>query len=149
MKIRMETVERLAILLFPKNHHRQEWMWQTKDNITRVTLWGAEHVQDNTIFAMVKEKLGLGPKYYWIVESRTSFFSDRLFYLSSVLPWKKFCIKPQGLTTLQGPFLRESRKRWLWKYWETKSHPMKCLASVLEVPITGAIVLMLFVILFR
>ena len=110
LKVRKETVERLAIKLFPKYRHRQEWMWQSRDNITRVTLWGQEHVRDNTILAMVKEKLGLGPKYYWIVGSRTLFFSDRLFYISSVLPWNKFCIKPQGLTTLQGPFLNESRK---------------------------------------
>ena len=72
LKVRMETVEHLAILLFPKNRHHQEWMWQTRDNITRVTLWGAGHVRDNTIFAMIKEKLGLGPKYYWIVGDRKS-----------------------------------------------------------------------------
>ena len=110
LKVCEETVERLANLLFPKYRHHQEWMWQTRHNITRVTLWGKELVQDNTILAMIKEKLGLGPKYYWIVGSRASFFSDRLFYLSSILPWKKFCIRPEGLITLQGPFLSESRE---------------------------------------
>ena len=76
----------------------------------RVILWGHKNIRDNTILAMVKEKLGLGPKYYWIIGFQALFFSDRLFYVSSVLPWKKFCIKPQGLTTLQGPFLSESRR---------------------------------------
>ena len=125
LKVCMEIVGRLAILLFPQDRHHQKWMWQTRDEVTRVTLWGRKHIRDNVILAMTKEKLGLGPKYYWIMGTQASFCSNRLFYVSSVLPWKKFCIEPPGVTTLKGPFLNESRREMAMEMMRNKIPPQE------------------------
>ena len=110
LAIRKETMERLAVLLFPWDRNLQAYMWQTRGDITITTLWGHENMQTNATFAMIKEKLGLGPKYYWIIGSQSPIFSQRLFCLSRMLPWEKFCITPETVVTLNGPFLQESRK---------------------------------------
>ena len=67
---------------------------KTWRNITRVTLWGRDHFRNNIRLAMVKEALGLGPRYYGILRTSHPGFSERLFLLAQFLPHQKFYLYP-------------------------------------------------------
>lgn len=82
--------------------------WRTVMGITRVWLWSDRNLRENVIFAMVRERLGIGSYFYGIVHQRSRRFSMRAFLLMRYLPRDRFYISPPG-STLGGPF---RRRRW-------------------------------------
>ena len=91
LEVRSATPDRIIEIYFPRDGWDQTYLWQTKEDVMRVTLWGKEHLKKNVIIAMVREKLGLGPKTYWIVNSRspdfvTALLSQQCASVEEVLP---------------------------------------------------------------
>ena len=65
LEVRQSIVDRLAKALFDDGMGDQEW--PTKREIARCVLFGEHRIWKNAILCMVKEKLGLGPKYYQFI----------------------------------------------------------------------------------
>lgn len=105
LHVRLATVERFTHCVFPEGPFisKRYNMWPTWGCITRIGFWGEKHVSKNVKVAMLKEKLGLGPKYYWIVRLESPRFASRIFWLMRMLPREKFCVVPGG-ALLGGPF---------------------------------------------
>lgn len=96
-------IERYKQLLFPESGSSVgQTVWKTWRNITRVTLWGREHFCNNVRLAMVKEALGLGPRWYCVMHTFDPIFSGRVFLLVHFLPHPKICVYPFFGITLGG-----------------------------------------------
>ena len=80
--VRRAFLERYKQYFFPQlGSCNAQTMWKTWKNITRVTIWGREHFQNNVRLAMVTEALGLGPKYYCVMRKNVPRFSEQVFLL--------------------------------------------------------------------
>ena len=54
----------VACSIFPKEGMtRVQTKWITRQNVTRVILYGQQHVLNNLRLAMVKEAMGIGPAH--------------------------------------------------------------------------------------
>ena len=92
-------------LIFPnEGMSGAQTKWITRQNVTRVTIWGHTHLLNNIRLAMIRETLGLGPKYYCIIHSTSPNFASKVLLLMNYLPEEKMSIRPFG-TRLRGPFL--------------------------------------------
>ena len=110
---RVAAVKRVAAKYFPatSQHRLYQNMWPTRDKVTQVGLWGDENLKNNLMVAMFKEKLGLGPNHYQIVRTMAKRFEKKLFCITRLLPWEKFCLMPSANLPLGGPFLRSEAGR--------------------------------------
>ena len=107
---RRQFVAKLSYCIFPRQGSTgAQVKWVLKDPITRVTVWGHKHFLNNLRLAMVKESLGVGPKYYCIIRSTAENFAQKVFLMTRYLPHQKFTIRPYG-PPLEGPFLRPERR---------------------------------------
>ena len=87
----------------------------TRRRITQVELYTEELVMKNVKVAMFKEKLGLGPKYYYInLLAPLPTYYSRLVFLTGLLPSEKFIISPPGMEVL-GRFFNTTQDRQLSK----------------------------------
>ena len=86
-------------------------MWRSHCNIVRVTLWGRDHFRNNVRAAMVREALGLGPQYYYIMRSYHPSFAERVFLLIQFLPHSKMYLYPHFGLPLRGPFEQNPHTR--------------------------------------
>ena len=92
-------------VLFPESGSSVgQTVWKTWRNITRVTPWGRDHFRNNIRLAMVKEALGLGPRFYCILRTSHPGFSQRLLLLAQFLPHQKFYLYPHFGLPPRGPF---------------------------------------------
>ena len=91
----------LAKALFDDGMGDQEW--PTKREITRCVLFGERRIWKNAILCMVKEQLGLGPKYYQFA-AMDIFAMAHIQCLIRMLPHKKFV---QELDILRSPVCRQ------------------------------------------
>ena len=74
-----------------------------------VNLRNRENVLSNLKLAMLKEIVGLGPQYYYVIHSYNLDFEPLLMLVLHYLPKDKFCIYPKD-ESLRGPFLYEPWK---------------------------------------
>ena len=102
LEVRQWAVHRLAKALFDDGMGDQEW--PTKWEITRCVLFGERQIWKNAILCMVKEQLGLGPKYYQIITAMDIFAMSRIQYLIRMLSHEKFVPK---LDILRSPLRRQ------------------------------------------
>lgn len=103
--VREGFINRYKDLLFPQQGiSTLQNPWRTYRGITRVTMWGREHFRNNIRLAMVKEALGLGPRFYWIERALMHGFSERLFLLAQFIPYRKMYLAPHFGLSLTGPF---------------------------------------------
>lgn len=106
-ELREELVSRLTAAWFPENS--EQHVWKTIGTVTKVILWSGEYLRSNIALAWVKEKLGLGPNFYWIERIPSMKFADKVFDLSEELPHWKFCIVPRNPGPLRGKFRHQKR----------------------------------------
>ena len=104
---RRSFLDRYQRCLFPaQGTSVGQTIWKRYRNVTRVTLWGRDHFQNNIHLVMVAEALGLGPRFYCVVSINTQAFSKRLFLLLQFLPHHKISLYPHLGLRLRGPFNR-------------------------------------------
>ena len=97
------TIRRITTSLFPVDSSggAPRGLWLTRRRITQVELYTEELVMKNVKVAMFKEKLGLGPKFYYInLLAPLPTYYSRLFCLTGLLPSEKFIISPPGMKVL-------------------------------------------------
>ena len=78
--------------------------WTTPNQVIFVNLRNQENVLSNLKLAMLKELVGLGPHYYYVIKYYNFDFESLLMFVLHYLPKDKFCIYPEE-ETLEGPFL--------------------------------------------
>lgn len=109
LEVRLAAVDRAARMYFPEEPglYLFKDMWETHGNITWVSLRNNSPIGINANLAMMKEKLNLGPKYYWIISKQMPglYFYNRLFCLMRMLPREKFCFMPKREISPSGLFL--------------------------------------------
>ena len=88
LEVRQSTVDRLAKALFDDGMGDQEW--PTKREIIRCVLFGEHQIWKNAILCMVKEQLGLGPKYYQFIATMDIHAMARIQCLIRMLLHEKF-----------------------------------------------------------
>ena len=76
----------------PVNPRWQHTQWITHNDITYVTTWGEDHLQNNLKVALMKEMLGLGPCHYCILDNGLPELDTRILLLLYHLPPSKLCI---------------------------------------------------------
>ena len=109
--VRRDFVARYERYLFPQlGTSTAQTKWWTFQNITRVTLWGHDHFQNNVRLFMVMEALDLGPTFYSVMRIFNPGFSERLFLLIQFLPHQKIYVYPYFGSPFRGPF---DRSVWL------------------------------------
>lgn len=65
-------MEKYGRLLFPSlETFTAQAKWWIFQNVTRVTLWGHDHFQNNVRLFMVMEALELGPSDYSVMKAPT------------------------------------------------------------------------------
>ena len=101
LEVRQSTVDRLAKALFDDGMGDREW--PTKQEITRCVLFGERRIWKNAILCMVKEQLGLGPKYYQFIATMDIHAMARIQCLIRMLPHEKFVPK---LDILRSPLCK-------------------------------------------
>ena len=69
-----------------------------------VNLRNRENVLSNLKLAMLKEFVGLGPQYYYVIKSYNLDFESLLMLVLHYLPKEKFCIYPEN-DSFREPFL--------------------------------------------
>ena len=74
------------------------------NQVTFVNLRNRENVLSNLKLAMLKELVGLGPRYCCVVKSYNLDFESLLMLVLHYLPKEKFCIYPKN-ESLREPFL--------------------------------------------
>ena len=105
-------VERYELRLFPHpGTSIAQTKWRTYRNVVRVTLWGRDHFRNNVRLAMVREAMGLGPRYYCIIRTLYPAFSERVFLLLQFLPHQKMYLYPHFGLPLRGPFNQSPHTR--------------------------------------
>ena len=63
-------MDRYEQILFPHpGTSTAQTKWKAYRGILRVTLWGRDHFRNNVRLAMVREAMGLGPRYYCIIRT--------------------------------------------------------------------------------
>ena len=103
LAVRKATIQRITTSLFPidSSDGAPRGLWLTKRWITQVELYTEELVTKKVKVVMFKEKLGLGPKYYYIkLLAPLPTYYSRLFCLTGLLPSETFIISPPGLKVL-------------------------------------------------
>ena len=88
---RQSIVDRLAKALFDDGMGDREW--PTRREITRCVLFGERQIQKNAILCMVKEQLGLGPKYHQFIATMDIHAMACIQCLIRMLPHEKFVPK--------------------------------------------------------
>ena len=78
--------------------------WTTMNQVIFVNLRNRENVLSNLKLAMLKETVGLGPQYYYVIRSYNLDFESILMLILHYLPKDKFCIYPED-ESFRGPFL--------------------------------------------
>ena len=91
LEVRQSTVDQLAKALFNDGMGDREW--PTKWEITRCVLFRKRRIQKNAILCMVKEQLGLGPKYYQFIAAMDIHAMAHIQCLIRMLPHEKFVPK--------------------------------------------------------
>ena len=106
LAIRTATVEKVVDTFFSigTSTGGLEHLWVTRRNITRIILEDGEFLKNNVVVAMYKERLGLGPKYYYVEVSGRTRDHNRLFCLTKFLPQEKFIIVGHQVPCLKGLF---------------------------------------------
>ena len=102
LEVRQSTADRLSKALFDDGMGDREW--PTRREITRCVLIGERQIRKNAILCMVKEQLGLGPKYYQFIAVMDIFAMARIQCLIRMLPHEKFV--PE-LDTIRIPLRRQ------------------------------------------
>ena len=83
--------------------------WMTMNQVIFVNLRNRENVLSNLKLVMLKEIVGLGPQYYFVIHSFNLDFESFLMLVLHYLPKDKFCIYSEN-ESLRGPFLYEPWK---------------------------------------
>ena len=83
--------------------------WAAMNQVSFVNLRNRENVLSNLKLAMLKEIVGLGPQYYYVIHSYNLDFESFFILILHYLPKDKFCIYPED-ESLRGPFLYEPSK---------------------------------------
>ena len=113
--VRKATIQRITLSLFPvdSSDGAPRGLWLTRRRITQVKLYTEELVMKNVKGGMFKEKLGSGPRYYYIklLVPLPTYYS-RLFCLTGLLPSEKFIISPLGMK-VSGRFFNTTQGRQL------------------------------------
>ena len=66
--------------------------WHTKGNVVSCGLFGERQLRKNFILFMLKEQLGLGPKYYQLLTSIEPYGRSRIQCLLRLLPHEKMVL---------------------------------------------------------
>lgn len=115
LEVRLTVFDQAARMYFPEEPglHLFEDMWVTHGDITSVSLRNNSPIGINANLAMMKEKLNLGPKYYWTIMRHIPgpFIYNRLFGLMRMLPREKFSFMPKREIPPGGLFLSIPRQR--------------------------------------
>lgn len=99
-------VKLMSRLIFPQEGATgAQTRWITSQSITRVTVWGQDHVLNNLRLAVIREAMGLGPHHYCIIRSAAPNFESKVLLLARYLPRERLSIRPIG-PPLGGPFLQ-------------------------------------------
>ena len=108
---RMAMLEHFRELFFPKESEdrNREWRSTESGEVTQVLTFGHKYMLNNLRLAMIREKLGLGPKIYSILKIYVVDFESKLLLILSCLPKDKIRIFPK-LKELKGPFLHSPWK---------------------------------------
>ena len=105
-KRKRDFVALMSRLIFPREGTiGAQVKWVTRMSVTRVTVWGLEHLLNNIRLAVISEALGLGPNHYCIIRSASPNFASKVLLLVRYLPHEKMSIRPIG-PPLRGPFMR-------------------------------------------
>ena len=83
--------------------------WTTMNQVIFVNLRNRENVLSNLKLAMLKEIVGLGPQYYYVIHSYNLDFEPLLMLVLHYLPKDKFFIYLED-ESLRGPCLYEPWK---------------------------------------
>src|SRR5262249_2930768 len=87
-------------------------LWVTKGDITQIKLLGEERLRNNVVVAMYKERLGLGPKHYYVeISAGSTSDHNRLFCLTKFLPQEKFIIAGNRVPSLSGLFDMQPKRK--------------------------------------
>ena len=89
-----ELSEIYSKLIFPQQGlNWTDVKWTTHWGVTFVTMWDEEHLLKNIQYAMILERMDLGPMKYCIVYNDMPNFFSKLLLLF-YLPHKKMCFYP-------------------------------------------------------
>ena len=106
--VRWDFMMGVTAAVFPRQgFNGAQTKWITRGDVTRITLWGRQHLLNNLRVAIVKEAMGFGPRHYCIMASWDPYFESKLLLLMRYLPEEKMSLRPWG-RPLCGPF-REPR----------------------------------------
>ena len=95
--VRMEFLEAVTRAVFPRlGVIGAQTRWITRGDVTRITLWGRQHVLNNLRVAIIREAMGLGPKHYCIMTSWDPSFESKLLLLMRYLPEEKMSFYSGG-----------------------------------------------------
>ena len=103
-------LEKKAENIYDKVINPSRGEWTIMNQVIFVNLRNRENVLSNLKLAMLKEFVGLGPQYYYVIKSYNLDFESLLMLVLHYLPKEKFCIYPEN-ESLRGPFLYEP-----WKF---------------------------------
>ena len=122
--VRMEFLEAVTRAVFPRlGVIGAQTRWITRGDVTRITLWGRQHLLNNLRVAIIREAMGLGPKHYCIMTSWDPSFESKLLLLMRYLPEEKMSFYSWG-RPLRGPF-REPRWQARGEAIRTRSIPYR------------------------
>ena len=103
---RRSFVKLMSRLIFPQEGTTgAQTRWITRQSITRVTVWGQDHLLNNLWLAVIREAMGLGPHHCCKIRSMAPNFESKVLLLARYLPRERLSIRPIG-PPLGGPFLQ-------------------------------------------
>ena len=84
--IRWDFMMGVTSAVFPRQGvNGAQTKWITRGDVTRITLWGRQHLLNNLQVAIVKEAMGFGAKHYCIMASWDPYFKSKLLLLMRVV----------------------------------------------------------------
>ena len=104
IEVKRAFIARYERLLFPHlGISTAQTKWWTYCNVTRVTIWGHDHLKNNVRLFMAMEALDLGLDYNCVLRNLSPIFSNRLFLLLMFLPHQKIYVHPYYGPPFGGP----------------------------------------------